>query len=338
MIRFLCLIATEDRLWNMKRALRRLQETAPGMIEGSCWSVWDLSANPEKISAMLKQADECDFGIVYFHGGAQILPNFPGVWTQLVAKMPVYFESSLPEEIAELLPQSGLTEPEYQSVRQYFRLADERNLAAMLVHIAAAHFDADCTVPAPEPPLEEGFYSPTGVLTQEEGDALRRLAAESSRSVIGLILHQSQIINGNTRHIDAMLEELRKLDVIALPLFTRMANDEDDKRGVRHAMERFFTWNGKKLPDVILVMTGFSMTHMGWPGDGQHEMTQSIFEGWNVPAIQVMATRFSASDYEKLPQGMDSMSLSTSIFQPELDGQIISVPCAIQEVDRKSVV
>ncbi|MBR2894682.1 MAG: cobaltochelatase subunit CobN, partial [Oscillospiraceae bacterium] len=304
----------------MKRSLRHLRQTYPGLVEGYCYSVWDLSTHPEKVTQMLQQAETCDFGIVYFHGGAQTLPDFPGVWSKLSAKMPTYFESSLPEEIAELLPQSGLTETEYQNIRQYFRLADEQNFSSMLLHIASSRFGAKCTVPEPLAPLEEGFYRPTGILDEAASNALRRSAAESGKCVIGLILHQTHIMNGNTRHIDAILSELDTLDVIALPLFTRMANDEDDKRGVRHAMERYFMWEGKKLPDVIMVMTGFSLTHMGWPGDGFHEMTKSIFAAWQVPAIQVLTTRLSAEDYAKLPQGMDSMSLSTNIFQPELDG------------------
>lgn len=331
MIRILCLIATEDRLWNMKRALRRLEAEQPGLIQGTCWSVWDLSADPQKVSAMLAEADTCDYAIIYFHGGAQILTDFHLLWQRLTDRMPVYFESSLPEEIEELLPTSGLTPEEYQGVRQYFRLADAENFAAMLLHIAHSRFGRGCAVPPPRPPLEEGFYTPRGILNPAESEALRREAAKGEQSVVGLILHQNQIINGNTRHIDAVLEKLAEMGAISLPLFTRMASDEDDQRGIRHAMDRFFTWEGKRLPHVILVLTGFSLTHMGWPGDGQRQVPESIFAGWDVPAIQVMATRFTLADYERLPQGMDSMSLATSIFQPELDGQIISVPCAVQE-------
>lgn len=331
MIRFLCLIATEDRLWNMRRALRRLGETCPGLMEGSCWSLWELCAHEEKVQAMLDAAERCDFAIIYFHGGAQALPDFPGVWKRISDRMPVYFESSLPEEMAELLPSSGLTAAEYQEIRQYFRLADEENFAAMLLHIARTRFGADCAVPPPRPPAEEGFYRPGGVLTKAESAALRAKAAAGDRPVAGLLLHQSQIVNGNTRHIDAVLGKLEELGVTALPLFTRMANDEDDKRGVRHAMERYFTWEGKRLPDVIMVLTGFSLTHMGWPGDGRKKMTESIFSAWDVPAIQCLVTRYTLANYEKLPQGMDSMSLSTGVFQPELDGQILSVPIAAQE-------
>lgn len=331
MIRVLCLLATEDRLWNMKRALRRLNEEHPGLLEGRCWSARALSAHPEDIPAMLADADGCGFALVYFHGGAQSLPDFHQIWARLTARMPVYFQSSLPGEEAELLPSSGLTPEEYQEVRRYFRWGDADNLRAMLLHIARARFGADCAVPAPKPPLEEGFYTPAGVLDQAESQALRQAAAHSERPVAGLILHQSQVASGNTRHIDAVLAGLERAGALALPLFTRMASDEDDQRGVRQAMERYFTWEGRRLPDVILVMTGFSLTHMGWPGDGITEMGESIFSRWDVPALQVMSTHFTLEDYYDRPQGMDSMSLSTGVFQPELDGQILTVPCAVRE-------
>lgn len=332
MIRVLCLIATEDRLWNMRRAFRRLEGERPGLLEGRCWSAWALSAHPENIPRMMAEAAGCDFGIVYFHGGAQSLPDFHLLWAELTERMPVYFESSLPDEIAELLPSSGLTAGEYQDIRQYFRWGGEVNFAALLLHIARDRFGADCAVPDPVPVLEEGFYTAKGVLSEAEGLALRRRAAEGRQPVAGLILHQSHVVNGNTRHIDAVLEGLERKGMLALPLFTRMASDEDDQRGIRQAMERYFMYEGRRLPDVLLVMTGFSLTHMGWPGDGVRELGESIFAGWDVPALQVMATRFSPADYAARPQGMDNMSMSTNVFQPELDGQILTVPCAALEV------
>lgn len=332
MIQILCLIATEDRLWNMKRAFQRLQETHPGMMTGSCWSAWNLAAHPEEIPKMMEAGETCDFSIIYFHGGAQVIPDFQSIWNTLSARMPVYFESSLPDEIAALLPQSGLSEAEYRALRQYFHLGDRANLESMLLWIAKARFGVDCVVPEPKPLVDAGFYTRSGILDEAQSDALRRRASAEDKPVIGLILHQSQIHNGNTRHIDAVLKKLEELDTIALPMFTKMATDEDDQRGVRSAMEHFFTWNGKKLPDALLVMTGFSLTHMSWPGDGVREVEQSVFAGWDVPAIQVMATRLSPEDYRSLPYGIDSMSLTTSVFQPELDGQIISIPCAAQTV------
>ena len=335
MKKILCLIATEDRLWNMRRALKRADDAFPGLLSGCCWSLWDLCAHPEKTPDMLAEAASCDFGIVYFHGGTQMLEGFPKVWEEITRRMPVYFESSLPQEIAELMPESGLTEAEYRDLQQYFRFGDEPNFYGMLLRIARDRFGAQVSPPEPVPPLEEGFYDHGRVLTREETEERIALAARENKPVVGLILHQSQIVNGNTRHIDATLAELDRLGAATLPLFTRMSNDEDETLGIRGAMERYFTLEGRPLPDVILVLTGFALTHMGWPGDGVSEVPDSIFSFYDVPAIQVMLTRFTPEDYEALPQGVDSMSLTSHVFQPEMDGQIISVPNAAQAVETR---
>lgn len=332
MIRFLCLIATEDRLWNMRRAFRGLAEKYPGMIEGTCWSVWELSTDHQKIPQMLQDARNCDFAMVYFHGGAGTIENFHTIWQALIERMPVYFESSMPDEIAELLPASGLAPEEYRTIRSYFGIGSRENYEWMLLHIAKTRFGMDCEVLPPQPLAEDGFYTVNGILTSDEAEQLKKEAAKGEKPVVGLILHQTHIMNGNTRHIDAVLRQLEQMNVVALPMFTRMANDEDDKRGVRYAMERYFMQDGRRLPDVLLVMTGFSMTHMSWPGNGQSEIKESLFAGWDIPAFQVLTTRFSLDDYRSKPQGMDNMSLSTNIFQPELDGQIITVPCAATQL------
>lgn len=327
MIHILCLIATENRLWAVRRALRGVEKSHPGLIAGHCWSVWDLAAHPERIPEMLADAENCRFALVYFHGGVQSLPGFPDVWRRLTARMPVYIETSLPDEIAQLLPESGLTEEQWRAINRYFRLGDEKNCAALLLHIANRHFGADCAVPDPVPPPEEGFYTPEGVLTGAQCEALRRRAAQGDRPVAGLILHQSQVVSGDTRHVDAVLRRLEELGLTVLPLFARLAADEDSRSGVRYAMERYFTWEGRRLPDVLLVLTGFSLTHMSWPGDGQSQTERSVFADWDVPVLQVMTTRFSPQEYRDLPQGVDSMYLPINVFQPELDGQVITVPC-----------
>ena len=333
MINILCLIATEDRLWNMKRALRKTQELYPNLIEGHCFSVWDIAANPDKIPSLLDEIKNCDFGIVYFHGGVQTIPDFDSIWKALIKKMPVYFESSLPDEVAQLLPESGLSAEEYRNLQKYFGFGGEENLTGMLIYIAAKRFGANCNIPEPVPPLDEGFYYHGKILSSEECTALKCRAAEHKAPVVGLILQHSQIMSKNTRHICAVLDKLDELGAVPLPLFTRMANNEDEQLGIRHAMERYFTYKGEKLPNVILVMAGFSMTHMSWPGDGSRVAPCSIFEGWNVPALQVMTTRLTKEDYENTTKGIDNMSITNTIFQPELDGQIITVPCACQKIN-----
>ena len=332
MIHILTLIATEDRVWNMKRALRRVEEQYPGLMQGHCFSVWDLAAHPEKTALLLEEARQCNFGIIYFHGGIQTLPDFHNLWEKIIQQMPAFFESSLPDEMAHFLPMSRVEEGEYRRLRQFFDYGGEENLTGMLLDIASSQFGIDCETREPVPPLEEGFYGCNGIMTPDECEALRKKAAEHKAPVVGLILQHNQIMNNNTQHIHAVLNKLEELGAIALPLFTRIVNNENEQLGVRHAMERFFTWEGEKLPQVIMVMTGFSMTHMSWPGNGAEKMPSSVFESWNVPVLQVMATRLTKEEYDKSIKGIDPMSLTSTIFQPELDGQIITVPCGCKLV------
>ena len=182
-MRFFCLIATEDRLWNMKKAFRMLQQQYGDAIQGSCYSLWDVCQKPDAYAAMMEEARGCQYAIVYFHGGAQILPDFRGFWKQITAWMPAYFESSLPDEIAELMPSSGVTPEEYRTVQSYFQYADADNFAAMFLAIASARFDMPCPVPPPKPPLSRGFYRPGGPIPREEEEAVLRGAAESGRPV-----------------------------------------------------------------------------------------------------------------------------------------------------------
>ena len=53
----------------MRRALRGLNESHPGLLDGFCWSVWELSTHPEKIQQMLKDADASESGAVPMYAG-----------------------------------------------------------------------------------------------------------------------------------------------------------------------------------------------------------------------------------------------------------------------------
>ena len=324
------LMAIEDRIWNMRKAAEQLEKTHPQLIEADYYSVWDLSVHTEKIADMRKSAAASDLVFIYFHGGANSLPDFHLLWEEFCGR-PIYFESSLPEELAELMPTIGLTPQQYKAISSYFALGTQDNYASMLLYMAREFGGADVEVPAPKPPAEDGLYEDGRVLDPAETEALLQRAAKKDAPVVGIILHQSQILNSNTRHTDALVKSLKDKGAVVLSMFTRMAADEDGKSGMKAAMDRYFKYDGVRLPDVFVVLTGFSISNMSSPGDGSEGRLESIFKEWGVPAIQAMHTRYSLKDYEELPYGLDSMGLSMYVYQPELDGQIISVPAAAQE-------
>jgi len=329
-MKFLCIIGTEDRLFFMKKAFLELKQEYPNDFDADCYSVWELK-NKEKYDSMLKKLKNYDFAIVYFHGGAHLLDDFPKFWDIVKNIMPVYFVSSLPEEIAELMPNSCLSIDAYKKMTEYFELSNIENLKAMLL-LAANFLGAKYEIPKLKLPKTDGYYMAEGIVDASmEAEYIQNII-DKKKPIIGLIIHQNSIISGNKEHVDKTINTLIALGVSPLPVFTRMANDEDKKTGIGHAIKRYFIHDGEILPKSVIIMTGFSLTYMSNPGDGKEEIEKSVLELLGVPTLQMMTTHYNYKEYIEKPQGLDSMSLGTSVFQTELDGQIITVPSATTEI------
>lgn len=61
-----------------------------------------------------------------------------------------------------------------------------------------------------------------------------------------------------------------------------------------------------------------------------------MFENWGLPVIQGLTTYFSADEYRRDIRGLDLVSLPVCVYQPEFDGQLISVPYAVTERDGRT--
>lgn len=332
MKKLLCLIDTDDRNYYFRNTLKRLNEEFAGQITGECYSPMNARMDKNVHAELMKNAKECDFAVVYFHGGCQNLPEFAKFWEQVTDHAPCFFVSALPEEIGELMPASHLTTGQYQQLNDYFSRASENNIDRMLRSIVHTFFG----IGEPALPYEElpyaGLFVDGQIPAPEQENAYLEKAAETDKPVIGIVIHRSNIQSQNLRGINALIRAVEEKGAFALPVFSTSSPDSNNPAsGVRYTMEKYFTWKGKKLPDCIIVLTGFSLTHMGYPDGSDGEFRSSIFEKWDVPVLQSMTTRFGAAQYEEKNQGIDPMSLPSSVFQPEIDGQIITVPYALSE-------
>lgn len=332
MIKFLCIIDTDDRNFYFRKALARLNEETNGEIDGECFSPMAVRMDKTKFESLVQRAKEYDFAVMYFHGGCQNLPDFQKVWDIASAKMPCFFVSSLPEEIAELAPVSGISPAEYAHLNDYFCRPTEENVYNMLLHAANAFFGAG----APAAPYCEiprsGLYLPGGVLDEPAEASYIARAMTSEKPVVGVIIHRSYVNSGNTKAVDELIETLERLGAFPFPVYSSLSSDQSDaESGVRYALNKYFKPNGHRLIESIIVTTGFSLTYVGYSGASEGEFSSSVFEKWDVPALQAMTTRYSSEQYHAQPQGLDSMSLSSNVFQPEIDGQIITVPYAASQ-------
>ena len=332
MVKILCLIDTDDRNYYFRRALKKLEEEFPGEIGGECFSPRSVRMDKNAQDELMEKARDCDFAVVYFHGSCQSLPDFHRFWEGVTGHAPCFYNSALPEEMGELMPSSGLSPEQYRQLDNYFSRASENNAYRMLLAIAHTFFGKGRPAEGYEEIPHTGLFVQGRILSKKEADAYLKEAMETALPVIGIIIHRSYIQSGNTRGLKALIRAVAGKNAFPLPIFSATSSDSvNPESGIRYALGKYLAPRGKSIADCLLVTTGFSMTHMGYPEGAEGAFRSSMFEQWNVPVIQTMTTRFGAKEYEENSQGIDPLSLPSSVFHTEIDGQIISVPYALSE-------
>ena len=94
---------------------------------------------------------------------------------------------------------------------------------------------------------------------------------------------------------------------------------------------RYRRADGTPIPGALVVSYGFSLTTLAGREARAGQVPASVFENWGLPVIQGLTTYFSADEYRRDIRGLDLVSLPVCVYQPEFDGQLISVPYAVTE-------
>lgn len=119
------------------------------------------------------------------------------------------------------------------------------------------------------------------------------------------------------------MDAIRRKGGFPLPIVSTM-QPTTWSDGLLGVIERYFQMNGRPRIQALIATSGFSMTLLASPGMGRHGETGSVFARLGVPVLQAMVTYLSQEKWEQSFEGMDSMSVGSSVFEPELDGQIIT--------------
>ncbi|MDR1318082.1 MAG: cobaltochelatase subunit CobN, partial [Treponema sp.] len=177
----------------------------------------------------------------------------------------------------------------------------------------------------------DGIY---GLGKNESEDGYVSMTAEektkNGKPVIGIFVHYHYFEHEDTKHIDALIEACRRKGAIPLAFYSNVM-PEGDYAGLNGAFQRFCRRDGKTIIDTLIVTVGHSQTALGVPGSGAAGFSQSIFESLDVPVIQAMTTFFTEREWRESTAGMDMTLLTSNIYQPEFDGQIITTVIATVE-------
>lgn len=174
----------------------------------------------------------------------------------------------------------------------------------------------------------EGFLPP-----EAEADYKERMGRES-RPVIGVIVHDHYAKTGDLAHVNALMAAIEARGCVPYAVADSFASNEEAQTGLTCRMERAYRReDGTPIPDALVVTYGFSITTLSGRAYQAGRPPHSAFEKWGLPVIQALTTYFSWEEYRRDIRGLDLVSLPVCVYQPEFDGQLISVPIAVTQRD-----
>lgn len=168
----------------------------------------------------------------------------------------------------------------------------------------------------------EGNSEETAIAEAEYMERIQK----TDKPIVGILVHYHYYERNDTAAIDALISEVEKAGGTPYAVVTNVM-PQRTYLGFKDTIEKYLLPVGISS---LIVTFGNSMTALASPGSGSM-IQESVFRRLNVPVIQAMTTYYDMERWKASPAGLDSMLLSTNVYQTEFDGQIISVPFAVTE-------
>ncbi len=234
--------------------------------------------------------------------------------------------------MSELFDKLKIMPEDYAKLYKYYKSGGLNNYANMFKWMANEFSDGCYEVCEPESPSWNGLYDPW--LDTEDENAILEKAISGAKPVIGILIHAGLSHSKDLKHIDALMARIRELGSTPLCVYSGIVPDKNlGCEGIKASLERYMMRDGKPIVGAIINTTSFSLSVLSEPGDGSKAKEESIFSMLNVPVLQAMTTFQTYEKWKSSLTGIDGLSMSFCVFQPEFDGQIISVPFASTEIE-----
>lgn len=182
----------------------------------------------------------------------------------------------------------------------------------------------------PPEPIEnrrDGFYHKGMDRDISREDYLKTL--DPKKLNIGVLFASSLWIYENLAAIDALVDEIERRGMNALPLFySALSYKIEGTPSTKDIIERYYTENGKPIVDAVIIHTSFSVMF-----NSRDEMGTRIADADNffsnlldVPMLNTLTITGEYFDFEKDKIGLNKHAISNNVAFPEIDGDIITVP------------
>lgn len=168
----------------------------------------------------------------------------------------------------------------------------------------------------PVPLPRAGIYLPGK--TSPDLETLKSTWRDARRPIAAISFYRALVQGAQTAPVDALIAELDRAGVNALPIFVSSLKDAESVA----VLENLF---GLAAPDVVLNGTAFAVSKAGI----RHEPTPLDRPGKAV--LQVVFSSSSKEGWEESDQGLSIRDLAMHVVLPEIDGRILTRAVSFKE-------
>lgn len=331
MLNLVVIMTSMEPFYLFEQVQKDLEISYPNLFKLHLFNTTELDDSEECYEECVKQLNHADFVFIKIHGSLSFFKKFIILFDQIKNNKKIYLQTTIQEEIDETFKECHLLREDFDTIYTYYKSGGYENLLNMVKWIGNQFAKTEVEFVKPAFSKWSGLYTPQRDIGDEK-EYIQK-AMHFKGPVIGIItninLNPSEV---KVPQIDMLWQKIIENGGFPICMYSEMLPDEAiGSEGIKVALERYFMDENKPIVDAIINTAAFSLSILSEPGNGTKPKEDSIFEWIGVPVLQAMSTMQSYTEWNESVKGLDGLSLSWSVFQPEFDGQIITYPIATKE-------
>ncbi|MCB2188024.1 MAG: cobaltochelatase subunit CobN [Deltaproteobacteria bacterium] len=310
-------------LGNLGRAAAHLARDHPGRLQVLARSQADLFDRSRQ-RAFLDAVGGADLVMLFMHGGKLSLPLFDQV-LEAVQGREIYIHPSDQAETELSRAHSTAWDGDaFQRWVLYLKHGGQSNWYNLLREVVGLPSDAPAPLPC------QALYHPRLGAVENLTDYLHGLGLTlaqlaDGRPVVGVWFNQFYWVEGDLQFLDTLLAQLEAQGAVPLCCFQRRYPDSLlEVAGTGWLIDHYFCHQGRRLIHALISPMMFNLA-LTRPDESAR------LAALGVPVIQAVNVLTTRQAWWESARGLSAMDLCISVAQPELDGNLITVPLAFRE-------
>ena len=168
MLKLVIILTPTEPFLTFRDALKELNDQYPNMFQVDLFSTTELDTSQEAYASCDEASAQADFILINIFGSLSFFKSFHRYYETHRGKKKFYINTTIEEEVAEVLPQCGIMPADFNTIFQYYKAESKENFGNLLKWLCNQFGEGDLPVEEPVLPVWSGIYDPDVDAADEE--------------------------------------------------------------------------------------------------------------------------------------------------------------------------